>query len=115
MRISDWSSDVCSSDLLLREAAVLAARRNNRRIETLLFHQLAHRRPKVATGSTFQEGHEVGLGDLAAGARRRGGLELLGTVCRRCRRGGLLRASALPRGRGGGPPLVQIGSAPGRE
>src|SRR3546814_3860742 len=93
--------------VLLREAAVLAARRNNRRIETLLFHQLAHRRPKVANGSTFQEGHEVGLGDLAAGARRRGGIELLGTVCRRCRRGGLLRGSALQRRRGGG----QIGRA----
>src|SRR3546814_14650234 len=83
--------------VLLREAAVLAARRNNRRIETLLFHQLAHRRPQVANGSTFQEGHEVGIDDLAAGAPGRGGIALPGPVSRRSRRVGRTRRRALRR------------------
>src|SRR3546814_9427609 len=62
MRISDWSSDVCSSDLVVRVAAVERLQRP---------HPL--RRIPVAENAkrSLPVGHVVGLLELAEGERRR--------------------------------------------
>src|SRR3546814_20753895 len=55
MRISDWSSDVCSSDLLQHDASVLPR----------LFSAVAHEGNDLAVGTRYSEGGSTGDWDAS--------------------------------------------------
>src|SRR3546814_3736149 len=97
MRISDWSSDVCSSDLVVRVAAVERLQRP---------HPL--RRIPVAENAkrSLPVGHVVGLLELAEGERRRIVRAASGDIAER-------HGAQPPRALGGGRKLEPVGGVGG--
>src|SRR3546814_9802533 len=83
MRISDWSSDVCSSDLRLRARGAVEAGGHHRRlgaghVEQLLHHLLEHRVGLLDRAA----GRELDCGErIARSEERRVGKEWVST-CR---------------------------------
>src|SRR3546814_13949295 len=92
MRISDWSSDVCSSDLVLHRAA---AEREQPQVDCIILarqagivpHRFGFAEPRQADGGGAREDAKVGSGrifvEIDAGGRseeRRVGNECVSTL-----------------------------------
>src|SRR3546814_18769572 len=84
MRISDWSSDVCSSDLngnrRVRAASAETARNGGierRILDRLIFHRKARARARRLGGAARRVGAAKDAGDHFAACRRKRVLELI--------------------------------------
>src|SRR3546814_13176896 len=55
MRISDWSSDVCSSDLVLEDSALVVIGASNRQMEVFKFEHFRPTEQKIVVTSADPE------------------------------------------------------------